>query len=305
MSDVKTWSTTAASNSSAAPNGWPENMSSAGLNDSGREVMAAIKRWYEDSEWIDRNYGYTVTRLGATSFKVVGLDATGWFTANRRVKLVGATTAYGFVEGSSYAASDTTVTVSMDAPGSDVPTSLTSANVHHSATLARIAFSGTVPTATVVQFAGAVASIPDGYLLCDGAELEKVDYPALWTAFGGHLYGTPTSPSTQFLLPDLGGKVAVGYVAGGDGDGDYGTLGGTYGAKTLGVSTIATENESADHYHRHAAGTGGSTSTGGATLGTAPYDPAHHTHDLDVPELSGATHENRQPSIVMLWIIKT
>lgn len=44
MSDVTSWSTTAASNNSAVPDGFPDTMNPAGLNNSAREVMAAIKR---------------------------------------------------------------------------------------------------------------------------------------------------------------------------------------------------------------------------------------------------------------------
>lgn len=47
MTDVSTWSATAGSNSSASPDGFPEGMPPSGVNDSSREVMAAIKRWYD------------------------------------------------------------------------------------------------------------------------------------------------------------------------------------------------------------------------------------------------------------------
>ena len=50
MSDVSTWSTTANANNSASPNGFPENMPPSGVNDSAREVMAAIKTWYDSNQ---------------------------------------------------------------------------------------------------------------------------------------------------------------------------------------------------------------------------------------------------------------
>jgi hypothetical protein len=52
MSDIETsnWSETAASNNAAPPNGMPEGMAPSGVNDSGREIMAAIKR-----DWNRRN----------------------------------------------------------------------------------------------------------------------------------------------------------------------------------------------------------------------------------------------------------
>lgn len=44
MSDVSTWSATANANNAASPDGFPENMAPSGVNDSCREVMAAVKR---------------------------------------------------------------------------------------------------------------------------------------------------------------------------------------------------------------------------------------------------------------------
>lgn len=48
MSNVSQWSTSAASNNSAAPNGFPEGMAPSAVNDAAREVMAAVSRWHED-----------------------------------------------------------------------------------------------------------------------------------------------------------------------------------------------------------------------------------------------------------------
>lgn len=48
MSDVQNWSSTAASNNSASPDGWPESMAPSGINNSARENMAAIAKWYKD-----------------------------------------------------------------------------------------------------------------------------------------------------------------------------------------------------------------------------------------------------------------
>jgi hypothetical protein len=46
MSEVSTWSVTAASNNSATPDGWPEGQAASTVNDCAREMMAAIARWY-------------------------------------------------------------------------------------------------------------------------------------------------------------------------------------------------------------------------------------------------------------------
>ncbi len=48
MSNVSEWSSTAASNNSAPPNGAPEGMAANTLNDTMREFMAALAKWYGD-----------------------------------------------------------------------------------------------------------------------------------------------------------------------------------------------------------------------------------------------------------------
>lgn len=308
MSNIETWSTTAALNNSASPNGWPENMSSAGLNDSAREMMAALRRWYADPEWLNLNYGATVTRDSATQLTVAGVDATTWFTAGRRVKVVGTTTGYGFVVSSSYSSPNTAVTVTMDA--ADVPTSPTLALVHHSATLSQSAFVG-VPTGCCLPYSGAIANIPGGFLLADGSEISKTTYAALWTAFGGHLYGTPSSPSTHFLLPNMGGRVTVGYVAGGDTDGDYGTVGAAAGAKKHALADTELPAMASSGTHPHTVPFTGDTpvvtTPGGNAAATQNHTHAisgdgAHTHTYTG---TGAAHENRQPYVVMAYIVKT
>lgn len=61
MSEVLTWSTTAASNSSSSPDGFPEDMPPSGVNNSSREVMAAVAKLCD--------------RLGARCINL-GFDAT-------------------------------------------------------------------------------------------------------------------------------------------------------------------------------------------------------------------------------------
>ena len=49
MSEIQTWSATAANNNSSAPNGWPEGMAASSVNNSAREMMAALAKWYKDT----------------------------------------------------------------------------------------------------------------------------------------------------------------------------------------------------------------------------------------------------------------
>src|ERR1700741_5233613 len=47
--DINLWSTNAASNNSASPNGWNAGMLAGSVDDVGREMMAAVRRAYEIS----------------------------------------------------------------------------------------------------------------------------------------------------------------------------------------------------------------------------------------------------------------
>lgn len=60
-----------------------------------------------------------------------------------------------------------------------------------------------IPTGTVVPFAGPVGQIPDGWLLGDGTEIDRVDYADLFAAIGT-AHGEGDGAST-FQLPDYRG----------------------------------------------------------------------------------------------------
>jgi hypothetical protein len=109
---IKSYSTTAASNNASPPNGFPEGMAPASLNDGMRQVMADVRTWYEDPAWID--LGDTPTYIGTTSFSVTG-DKTATYAVGRRVRAIGTTpfTIYGTIATSVYG-SVTTVTVTWD-----------------------------------------------------------------------------------------------------------------------------------------------------------------------------------------------
>lgn len=118
MSGIKDYSTTPANNNSSPPNGFPEGMAPASLNDGMRQVMADIRSWFEDPAWID--FGDTPTQTGASTFTVSG-DRTSRYTAGTRIKMTGTTpfTLYGTISTSSYSAPNTTVTVRMDSGSLD------------------------------------------------------------------------------------------------------------------------------------------------------------------------------------------
>lgn len=63
-----------------------------------------------------------------------------------------------------------------------------------------------VPSGSVIPFAGSTA--PQGYLLCDGREVSRTDYPYLFVAIGT-TYGEGDG-STTFNLPNLQDKFIQG-----------------------------------------------------------------------------------------------
>jgi microcystin-dependent protein len=129
------------------------------------------------------------------------------------------------------------------------------------------------PTGAVLPFAGSTA--PTGWLLADGTAVSRSTYSALF-ALVSTTYGTGDG-STTFNLPDLRGRMAVGYAAGA-GHADVNTLGGNDGSglgarrprhKHGFVGTAGnTGTESADHVHNVAGSTG--TESAGHTHGLLP-----------------------------------
>lgn len=110
MATISTWSTTAASNNSASPDGAPEGMAPSGVNNTIRENMAQVRAWYEDAEWQNL---HTPTYVSTTSFTVTG-DHTLIYDAGRALKITDASTLYGHVSSSSYSSPNTTVNVTLD-----------------------------------------------------------------------------------------------------------------------------------------------------------------------------------------------
>ena len=119
---IKNWSTTASSNNSTSPYGFPEGMPPSALNDASRQVMADVRAWYEDAIWAD--LGLTPTRVSATQFTVPG-DYTSQFEQYRALRFTGSSTTYGTITTSAYATGVTTVTIGT----SVIPATLTTVSL--------------------------------------------------------------------------------------------------------------------------------------------------------------------------------
>ena len=124
----------------------------------------------------------------------------------------------------------------------------------------------------------AAATVPQGWLLCDGREVSRTDYAQLWLAIGT-LYGVPTSGSV-FRLPDGRDRVRLG----------RGNMGGAAaGRVTVGVAGLNTSTLGA---------TGGSQNFQQHDHGVGVTDPGHihgitdtgHTHTVtDLGHAHGIT----------------
>ena len=177
----------------------------------------------------------------------------------------------------------------------------------------------TVPTGVVAPFAAETA--PDGWLLCNGQDVYKDTYPALYALLQTK-YGTPAD-TLKFRLPDLQGRVPVGYGTG------YTTLNSPSGAATVVLDatqipshqhTIDSEspgtNSVSPRWYGQAAGAAAGTSfLVPATSGTGFnwYDVDSHSHTVNSHNHGGntgyvgggAAHSNMQPYIVLNYIIRT
>jgi len=115
VTEVKAWKKNSAANNDPPPAGWPENMNRSDVNNSAREMMGAIRRWYDDPGLVSPFEDYTVTRDSDYVLRVAAIDATGILPDDRRIWVEGTSTdEWGFVASTVFSSPDTLVTVEMD-----------------------------------------------------------------------------------------------------------------------------------------------------------------------------------------------
>lgn len=136
-------------------------------------------------------------------------------------------------------------------------------------------------------------AIPDGWLLCDGSEVSKTTYPNLYAAIGDS-WGVPNS-SSNFKLPNLKGRVPVGYDSA---DVDFDTVGDVGGEKTH----LLTESEMPSH--KHFLNYNVVYEVGGSLRGSKG---TYYGWSLTKPTTNntggGQAHNNMQPYAVIKYII--
>ena len=148
-----------------------------------------------------------------------------------------------------------------------------------------------VKPGTLVSFGGALQA---GYLACDGSNVSRSGYAALFTAIGTG-FGVGDGAAT-FGLPDCRRRALVG--SGGTGTGTLGNAVGDSGGEEGHIQTLA---EMASHNHdisvANAAAGGGSNMFHGNT-------PAPYTTRPTQYRGSSSAMNVIQPSLVVLKMIK-
>ncbi|MFA6125538.1 hypothetical protein [Sphingomonas sp.] len=103
---LQSYSTTPASNNSSPPNGWPEGQAPSSVNNCAREMMARMREWYQDAEWI--GLGHTINSASGSDIVLSG-DVSAYYPIGRAVR---ADSVVGRVTNTVFA-TNTTVTVSV------------------------------------------------------------------------------------------------------------------------------------------------------------------------------------------------
>ena len=133
-------------------------------------------------------------------------------------------------------------------------------------------------------------AIPYGWLLCDGSEVSKTKYPNLYAAIGD-LWGVPSS-SSNFKLPNLTGRVPVGYnSADTDTTETFGQVGATGGARGAWYHTHTIGSSGA---HNHASQGRMEGSGSGANIFES-YNGASKTRSVNVPRTGTNGNHTHSP----------
>lgn len=135
-------------------------------------------------------------------------------------------------------------------------------------------------------------SAPTGWLLCQGQSLSRTTYARLFAAIGT-LYGAPTS--TTFQVPDMRGRVAVGYDPS---QTEFNVAGKTGGAKTH----VLTAAEMPVHSHSYTAP--GPVYDTNINAGSQSPRAAGGSAATTGERGANAAHNNLQPYLALNYIIK-
>lgn len=271
MSGLVNWSTDASSNDvSDPPILWQEGQPASTVNNSAREMMAALARWHTDAAGC-----FNVTLSGSGALRAATLQ--GLTAANfTRPFSVTVQLPDGFNQGPVTLDLDSTGARPIKRPGFAElgPGDFVPGVPYHLLWLPNLA--GYVLAwphlgrpGTIGIFGGPDA-VPSGWVPCDGRSLPRVNYLALFLAIGGY-HGLPDD--NTFRVPDLRGRALFGADAGAGRLTGAGGLGGGVGNSGGAETVQLSEAQLASHSH------GGSTAGAGAHDHTGSTGQAgNHSH---------------------------
>ena len=172
-----------------------------------------------------------------------------------------------------------------------------------------------IPTATIVPWSS--ASVPSGFLECNGADVSRSTYAALFAVIGT-TYGTGDGSST-FGLPDLQDNVAVGKsntkalasTGGANTVTSTGNVGGSTANATLSTAQLASHSHNVTGGNPNEAGgnsnkfrtAGGISNNFNVSSGNAGSGSGH-SHNMSAT-FSGDATSVVQPYLTVIYIIKT
>lgn len=166
------------------------------------------------------------------------------------------------------------------------------------------------------------SSLPTGYLECDGAEVSRTTYSALFAVIGT-TYGAGNG-STTFTLPDLQDNVPVGKsgtktlasTGGANTVASTGNVGGSTANATLSTAQLASHNHtmtSSNNPNPQTSNPYGGQITAPYTSGTNPAgtravsntgSDGGHQHNMSAT-FTGDSTSVIQPYLTLIYIIKT
>jgi hypothetical protein len=92
---IDKWDENPNKNTNAPPNGAPNNMQVRDIGEVLRGIMASVRKWYDDPDWVD--YGHAGVWQSPRVFKVLG-DQTSKYTPSRAIRFnLGAFASYDYV----------------------------------------------------------------------------------------------------------------------------------------------------------------------------------------------------------------
>lgn len=150
----------------------------------------------------------------------------------------------------------------------------------------------TLESGMVIEYAGTIAQIPSGYLVCDGQAVSRATYASLFAVIGTD-FGIGDG-STTFNVPDLRARSVMSVNDGVGNSLTVRAINDSVGAETHTLS----QAEGAAHSH----GKSGSGNLSSGNSGASAYQNAGGNTGSSG---GGGSHQNMSPFFVLHYLIKT